>query len=368
MLIARFIVGVGSAAIAPVVMSYIITDFPPQKQAMGFSLYMLISSCAVIFGPTLGGLLINFYGWRVMMWVCVAICAVVFLLCLFIPIKASVKQNSLVGFDKLGTLFVFLFFGILLCLPSFGQNFGWKSNLFVIILFATVISFFALVFVEKKAKNPVLQWRFMKRKVFILSVVALFLTQGLMQANMTNTIVFVNYTQPENTIISGYAISIMYIGMALGAVLIGPLADKYEPKYVLVGSLTLTGIGCALMLLFTADSSVVLLAGSLGILGFGLGGNATIFMKVVLSGVPSEMAGSGTGTYGLFRDLAAPLGVAVFVPLFTNHVSANVKRGLTGAIAAVNSIKLISFIEIICVAIGILIVILLPKNNKGEKT
>ena len=105
----------------------------------------------------------------------------------------------------------------------------------------------------------------MKRKVFILSVVALFLTQGLMQANMTNTIVFVNYTQPENTIISGYAISIMYIGMALGAVLIGPLADKYEPKYVLVGSLTLTGIGCALMLLFTADSSVVLLAGSLGI-------------------------------------------------------------------------------------------------------
>lgn len=367
MIIARFIVGVGSAAIAPVVMSYIVTEFPPEKIAKGFSLYMLISSCAVIFGPTLGGLLIENYGWRVMMWVCVAICVVVFLLCLLTPEKTTQKINTLTDFDKAGALFVFVFFGILLCLPSFGQNFGWNSILFIVLLVASVISFLILWFAEKRAKNPILQWDFMKRKVFILSVLALFLTQGLMQANMTNTIVFVNYTQPENTIISGYAISIMYIGMSLGSVLIGPLADKFEPKYVLTGSLTLTGIGCALMLLFSADASVVLLAASLGILGLGLGGNGTIFMKVVLSGVPSETAGSGTGTYGLFRDLAAPLGVAVFVPLFTNRVTANVENGLDEMIAAVNSIRLISFIEIICVAAGIFIVLLLPKIYKKNK-
>lgn len=371
MIIARFIVGIGSAAIAPVVMSYIVTEFPPEKIAKGFSLYMLISSCAVIFGPTLGGLLIKYYGWRVMMWICVAICAVVFLLCIMIPEKKSLTRSTLTNFDKAGAFFILIFFGILLCLPSFGQNFGWNSLLFILLLIAATISFFILWFVEKIAKNPILQWIFMKRKVFILSMLALFLTQGLMQANMTNTIVFVNYTQPHNTIISGYAISIMYIGMSLGSVLIGPLADKYEPKYVLTGSLTLTGIGCTLMLLFTADTSVILLAASLGVLGFGLGGNGTIFMKVVLSGVSNETAGSGTGTYGLFRDLAAPLGVAVFVPLFTNQVTAKVQSGLNEMIAAVNSIRLISIIEIICVAVGIFIVLLLPKiykDKKGAKT
>ena len=70
----------------------------------------------------------------------------------------------------------------------------------------------------------------MKRKAFVLSVLALFLTQGLMQANMTNIIVFVNYTQPQNSVISGYAISIMYLGMSLGAVILGPMADRLEPK------------------------------------------------------------------------------------------------------------------------------------------
>ena len=188
-----------------------------------------------------------------------------------------------------------------------------------------------------------------------------------MQANMTNLIVFVNYTQPQNFVISGYAISIMYVGMSLGAVILGPLADRYEPKKVLVGSLTLTGIGCAVMLLFSADTSVLLLAASLGVLGFGLGGNGTIFMKVVLSGVSAKESGVGTGTYGLFRDLAAPFGVAVFVPMYTNRVSALINDGATEIAAAIDSVKLLSAVEIVCVVIGIITVMFFPKIYKDKK-
>ena len=369
MIIARFIVGIGSAAIAPVVMSYIVTEFPPEKIAKGFSLYMLISSSAVIFGPTLGGLLIEFYGWRAMMWVCVAISAIIFLLCIVTHRKDSIALKPLTDFDGIGSVWVLIFFTLMLCLPSFGQNFGIWSIWFLIIFIASVISFIGLFYAEKKATNPILSWKFMKRKKFFLSVLALFLTQGLMQANMTNIIVFINYTQPDNTIISSYAISIMYIGMSLGSVVLGPLADRIEPKKVLAASLTLTGVGCAIMLLFTAQTSVIILAASLGILGFGLGGNAAIFMKVVLSGVPAETAGAGTGTYGLFRDLAAPFGVAIFVPLFTNRVTNIISSGKGEITAAVNSIKFLAVAEIICVIAGIAIVLFLPKIyiKKGEK-
>lgn len=369
MIIARFIVGIGSAAIAPVVMSYIVTEFPREKIAKGFSLYMLISSSAVIFGPTLGGLLIEFYGWRAMMWVCVAISAIIFLLCIVTHRKDSMLFKPLTDFDSIGSVWVLIFFTLMLCLPSFGQNFGIRSIWFLIILIASVISFIGLFYAEKKATNPILSWKFMKRKKFFLSVLALFLTQGLMQANMTNIIVFINYTQPDNTIISSYAISIMYIGMSLGSVVLGPLADRIEPKKVLAASLTLTGVGCAIMLLFTAQTSVIILAASLGILGFGLGGNAAIFMKVVLSGVPAETAGAGTGTYGLFRDLAAPFGVAIFVPLFTNRVTNIISSGKGEITAAVNSIKFLAVAEIICVIAGIAIVLFLPKIyiKKGEK-
>ena len=370
MMIARFIVGIGSAAITPVVLAYIVTEFPPNAVAKGFSLYMLISSASVVFGPTLGGLMIQAYGWRAMIWVCVIISAIVFLVCLITHEKTGGSRKSLTDFDGTGALLVLIFFSLVLCIPSFGQNFGWSSIAFLGVLIVAVISLAGLILAEKRAKNPILPGSFIKRKAFILSVLALFLTQGLMQANMTNIIVFVNYTQPDNSVISGYAISIMYLGMSLGAVILGPLADRWEPKVVLTGSLILTGIGCGIMLLFSTGTSVLLLALSLGILGFGLGGNGTIFMKVVLSGVPAGQAGAGTGTYGLFRDLAAPFGVAVFVPMFTNQITDLIAAGTDAPTAAVSSIEILATTELFCVAAGIAIVLMLPKiqNSKGAST
>ena len=364
MMISRFVVGIGSAAIMPVVLAYIVTEFPPNEVAKGFSLYMLISSASVVFGPTLGGLMIQAYGWRAMIWVCVITTAVVFFLCLISHGKMDEIRRPLTNFDSIGAILVVIFFSLVLCVPSFGQNFGWTSIAFVGVLIAALISLAGLILVEKSAKHPILPGSFMTRRAFVLSVLALFLTQGLMQANMTNLIVFVNYTQPDNSVISGYAISIMYLGMSLGAVILGPLADCLEPKWVLTASLTLTGIGCALMLLFTNNTSAVLLALSLGILGFGLGGNGTIFMKVVLSGVPAGQAGAGTGTYGLFRDLAAPFGVAVFVPMFTNQITGLLAMGTGHEAAAVSAIGTLAVTELVCVAVGIAIVLMLPKIRK----
>ena len=81
MMIARFIVGIGTAAIGPIILAYIATEFPQEKMGQGFSLYMLISSASVIIGPTIGSLIVSAYGWRAMLWVCVWICAGLFLVC-----------------------------------------------------------------------------------------------------------------------------------------------------------------------------------------------------------------------------------------------------------------------------------------------
>lgn len=365
MLLARFVVGIGAAAVMPVVISYIMTEFPREKTAKGFSLYMLISSSAVIFGPTLGGLIVARSGWRSMLWVCVGICAAVFLACLFLRSKHPGQRTPLTGFDAPGALLILIFFSLVLCIPSFGQTFGWTSRPFLWVSVAALLFLGALITAERRAAHPILSGTFMRRRAFLLSVLALILTQGLMQANMTNLIVFVNYTQPENTIISSYAISVMYLGMSLGAVVLGPLADRFEPKFILIGSFLLTGAGCAAMLLFSSPTPAWLLMAALGILGFGLGANGTVFMKVVLSGVPPEQSGTGTGTYGLFRDLAAPFGVAVFVPMFTNHITRAISQGAAEAEAALSAIRTLTIAELLCVALGIVAVLALPTIRKG---
>ena len=363
MMVARFIVGIGTAAMGPVILAFIATEFPPEKIAKGFSLYMLLSSASVIIGPTIGGLIVSSYGWRTMLWVCVAICAAIFAACILTSRSQVSAKKPLQAFDVSGAVLILIFFSLLLCVPSFGQNFGWTSAPFVIVLVLAIVSLIGLVFAERKSTHPILSGSFIKRSAFILSILALFLTQGLMQANMTNTIVFVNYTQPNNTVISGYAISVMYVGMSLGAVVLGPLADKFDPKRILIGSFLLTGIGCGILLLFTETTSVLLMMASLGVLGFGLGGNGTIFMKIVLSGLTPQAAGAGTGTYGLFRDLASPFGVAVFVPLFTNQITGRIAAGTAEPAAAVASIHFLAIAELLCVALGVVAVALLPKQK-----
>ena len=103
---------------------------------------------------------------------------------------------------------------------------------------------------------------------------------------------------------------------------------------------------------------------ALGLLGFGLGGNGTIFMKVTLDGLPPQEAGAGTGTYGLFRDLAAPFGVAVFVPLFTNQITGLTASGMAEAAAATSAIHTLALAELVCIAGGIAAVLFLPKSRR----
>ena len=368
MLLARFVVGIGTAAMGPVILAYIATEFPQDQVAKGFSLYMLLSSASVIIGPTIGGLIVSTYGWRTLLWVCVAICAGIFAGCVVTSRNQASPRKPLQNFDVTGAVLILIFFSLMLCVPSFGQNFGWTSPPFLTVLGLAAVSLIALILAERRSPHPILSGSFIRRRAFILSVLALFLTQGLMQANMTNTIVFVNYTQPDNTAVSGYAISVMYVGMSLGAIVLGPLADKFEPKRILSGSFLLTGIGCGILLLFTEATSVLALMASLGILGFGLGGNGTIFMKVVLSGLSPQAAGAGTGTYGLFRDLAAPFGVAVFVPLFTNQIISRIAAGTADPTAAVASIHFLAIAELLCVALGIAAVAFLPKRNVRKES
>ncbi len=366
MVVARFTIGIGTAAMAPLILAFIVSEFPENKVAKGFSLYMLISSASVILGPALGAELIAAYGWRMMIWVCVGICAIVLLICACFREKNQANKKALANFDIAGGAAVLVFFSLMLCLPAVGQNIGWTTRVFFAVALGAVISLGVLIALERKAKQPILPAGFIRKRAFILSVLVLFLTQGLMQVNITSSIVFVNYTRPEDSAVSGYAISVLYLGMSIGAVTLGPLSDRVRAKRVLLGALAMTGLGCATLLLFSKDTAPAHMMLSLGLLGLGLGGNGTVLMKIVLADLPPQDAGGATGTYGLFRDLAAPFGVAILLPLFTNQVSARITFGTEASDAAVAAMHLLALVELMCVLIAAVGVIFLPETQKKE--
>lgn len=368
-LVARFVLGAGAAVIAPVVIGYILTEFPANKTGQGFALYMFIASAMVIFGPTAGGLMIDKVGWRAVLYLCTAFCVIGFVVCMFTVKNATGPKKTLAGFDGVGSVFSLLFFSLFLCIPTFGQSNGWISKQTLICVGAALVALVILVLVEKRAANPILSSKFMFRKQFILPVIALFLTQGLMQSCMTNTIIFVISTQ-NNTTLSGIATSLMYVGMSIGSIVIGPMADKKEPRLIAAGSLVFVAAGAALQMTFTGETGLLVFGLSLMLIGLGLGGNATIFMKVALSGLSPQLAGVGSGTYNMFRDMSAPFGVAIFVPMFSQKVAQAVTAGADTISANVQAIHGTAMVQVISVLIGIVVCMMIPKiyNTKAEQT
>lgn len=63
MIIFRALQGFTGGALIPTAMTLILTQLPPGKRTIGLAWLMLSSTMAPAFGPTLGGILTNFYGW-----------------------------------------------------------------------------------------------------------------------------------------------------------------------------------------------------------------------------------------------------------------------------------------------------------------
>lgn len=368
LIIARLVLGCGGATIAPAVVGYILTEFPAEKQGKGFSIYMFISAFMVVFGPTVGGLMIDSIGWRPILYICVAFSVAAFLCCYFMVKRhEGGKGNAFAGFDGLGAVFVFAFFALFMCVPTFGQSYGWLSRSSVICIIVAVVALAFLLVIEKRAKNPILSGKFMARRQFILPIVILFLTQGLMQSCMTNMILFVLDTQ-HTTTLSGIATSLLYLGMSIGAIVIGPMADKKEPRTVAAGALVFVVAGAAVQMFFTAATGLTIFGLSLFLIGLGLGGNATIFMKVALSDIPPALAGAGAGTYNMFRDMSGPFGVAVFVPMFSSNVQHAVSKGVDVLKANEEAMYSTAIVQLICVAVGIAACFMIPKIYADHKS
>lgn len=363
LLVFRFMVGIGAAGIAPVIMAYIMMEFPPEKMGQGFTIYMALSCGMVIFGPTVGGIVMGVIGtadaWRIVMWICVALCVISFALCFaMVRDNPNIPKGSMKGFDWAGAVFVLIMFGALVCVPTFGQQNGWAATATLASAAAAVVGLIILVFVEKKASNPILSGKFIGRKNFILPVIVLFLTQGLMTACLTEVIRF-GYAIEKATIAS-IAMSIEYLGMAIGTIVLGPMSDKKEPKVVAAIALVFVAIGSAIMLLINETAGVLSMGGALFFVGLGLGGNATIFMKVALAGVAPTESSSASGTFNVFKDMCAPFGVAIFVPMFVSGMTAKAAGGMAVPAAATSALHSVALVQLVCVAVGIVVCFLLP--------
>jgi len=319
MVIFRIFQGVTVSIDYPIALSIIAYTFQNKEErseAMG--IWSAIFAVAAVFGPLIGGPLIDNFSWRSVFYINLPLG----LLGTYMAIKfidEPVKEiKGLQNFDVFGAVLLGISLGTLVTVLDQGQSWGWLSLNSVITYIVVIISFIFFIQVEKKAQEPVVDLKFFAIPTFSAAIITSFITfMGLMGCMFITPIFIQNYL--------GYSVTktgLLFIPMAMGMMIAAPiggkLSTKIEPRYIVSFGLFL---GAIAMFLFSGidlkwTASDVMVRAFIMATGLGLG--MSPLTNATTSTVPIKEVGIASSVLALVRNIAGAFGIAIFATILSN--------------------------------------------------
>jgi EmrB/QacA subfamily drug resistance transporter len=313
----RIVQAVGGSMLNPVALSIItntITDRRERARALG--IWGAVFGLSLALGPVLGGVLVSTIGWRAIFWinVPVGIAAIILTQC-FVPESRAPRARR---FDPAGQALVIVMLATLTYALIEGPHRGWGSALIVSLFAVSFASAAALVVVEGRREQPLLDMRFFRSAPFsgatVIAVASFAAFGGFLFLNSL-------YLQDVRgfTALHAGLLTLPMAGMiALFAPVSGRLVGSRGSRIPLVLAGLAIATGALLLVRLGPHTSIGYLALSYVIFGIGLGFVNAPISNTAVSGMPIEQAGVAAGVASTSRQVGTTLGVAITGALVAN--------------------------------------------------
>ena len=161
----------------PLALSIIAFTFEDkQKRAQAMGLWSAVFAVAAVFGPLLGGPLIDNFSWRSVFYINVPI-GIIGALMAWKYIEEPVKKiRGIKNFDIWGSLLLGVALGTLVLVLDQGQTWGWTSANSIISYIVTAVSFVLFIWTENRQIEPVVDLKFFAIPEFSVSLLVSFIT------------------------------------------------------------------------------------------------------------------------------------------------------------------------------------------------
>ncbi|MCL4374819.1 multidrug efflux MFS transporter [Patescibacteria group bacterium] len=335
MVLFRTLQGVMVSIDYPIALSIIAFTFQEHdERAQAMGLWSAIFAVAAVFGPLIGGPLIDIFSWRAVFYINLPLGLLgTYMALRFIeePVK---KIKGLKDFDIGGALLLGLSLGALVLVLDQGQGWGWLSHTSLIVYAIVIISFLWFIRVESRVKEPVVDLKFFRIPTFSASIITSFISfMGLMGGMFVLPIFIQTYL--------GYSVTqtgLLFIPMALGMMVAAPLGGKLSAK-IPARYLVAFGMawGALVLYLFTGIDikwSGWDIAWRMFMMAAGLGLGMSPLTTAATSTVPIKEVGIASSVLALARNIAGAFGIAIFATILTN--SYNLQLEALGRFSVVN--------------------------------
>lgn len=318
MIIFRVIQAIAGSADYPTAMAILAITFPGgRERAQAMGIWSSSFAAAVVFGPLLGGPLIDNLGWRWVFYINLPI-GVIGLLMALVFIPESKKKKVFAGFDWWGALALGASLTSLVLILDKGLDWGWTSlNAFV--CYALTAAFMRLfIKIEKKQLNPIVDLKFFKNNIFINVLGNNFIVFMSMMGAIFLIPIFAQTYLGLDATQTGYLFIPMAMMMLLSAPIGANLTGKVKPNYVIMGSTLVAGVGIYLLSYLDPRASVLGIIIPMMIMAFGMGFGMAQRTNIIASTVPIQEIGAASSVLALARNIAGAFGIALFGTILQN--------------------------------------------------
>ncbi|WP_405508152.1 DHA2 family efflux MFS transporter permease subunit [Streptomyces cyaneofuscatus] len=322
-------IGVGGlSALAQIVMAAMIA---PRERGRYSGYLGAVFAVATVGGPLLGGVITDtsWMGWRWCFYVGVPF-AIIALVVLQKTLKLPVVKREGVKVDWTGAFFISAAVSLLLVWVTFaGDKYDWLSWQTYVMVAGSVLLGLIFVFVESRAKEPIIPLRlFRNRTITLASIASLFV--GI--AMFAGTVFFSQYFQlarGKSPTMSGVMTIPMIAGLFLSSTISGQVITKtgrWKAWLVTGGFLVTAGLG--LLGTIRYDTEYWHVAIYMFVMGLGIGMMMQNLVLATQNQVAPEDLGSASSVVTFFRSLGGAIGVSALGAVLGNRVTQYVKEGL----------------------------------------
>ncbi|MGW1207422.1 MFS transporter [Streptomyces cyaneofuscatus] len=322
-------IGVGGlSALAQIVMAAMIA---PRERGRYSGYLGAVFAVATVGGPLLGGVITDtsWMGWRWCFYVGVPF-AIIALIVLQKTLKLPVVKREGVKVDWTGAFFISAAVSLLLVWVTFaGDKYAWLSWQTYVMVAGSVLLGLIFVFVESRAKEPIIPLRlFRNRTITLASIASLFV--GI--AMFAGTVFFSQYFQlarGKSPTMSGVMTIPMIAGLFLSSTVSGQVITKtgrWKAWLVTGGFLVTAGLG--LLGTIRYDTEYWHVAVYMFVMGLGIGMMMQNLVLATQNQVAPEDLGSASSVVTFFRSLGGAIGVSALGAVLGNRVTQYVKEGL----------------------------------------
>ena len=291
---ARFIQGVGAAALVPASLSLLTASFAEgEERNRAIGIYGAMAALGFVVGMVGGGVITQFLGWRWVLFVNVPV-ALVALVPAPAVLPESRNERATRSLDLAGALTATAGLGLLIYAISEVPENGWMST--ATLGFGTLGTLLMACFVvaERRSSAPLVPLGVLKKRAVVVPNAAIFLQSMVGIAWLYVLTLYLQEVLGHSALTAGLLFIPMTLASVLAAPVAGRLATRLGLRMTAAWGLALVAAGLLLMTPMSVGGGLVfvLLGMVVGEIGF------------MFSNVPLTIAGSGgTGERGLAAGL-----------------------------------------------------------------